>query len=300
MQRHVTYQFDGPSQLTQLPGSSTYSCNTAEEFEDVLSHVSKDDVFEDARSRFSLDTEEEDERPRTAQVFEGPQDLLSRAGREIAERMGQRGYLSETFSRDDAIEHLGNNPVADELVINRLLKRSYGVNARVPFEEGKHDPDHKKKDFGGEDWCDGIIFWMAYKDDPVKPMCHSSNKFFRDFQVRDDETYIAKEYLYACDTPVDQNFKDTPRYKPQNQDNEGANPRVNQVPLEIEQLCEMGLNVSSLRPPADEELTSTAGVKYFKINFDLCLSFEANLVLGFMAEANKEPLARVTVTYDTT
>jgi hypothetical protein len=68
-----------------------------------------------------------------------------------------------TFIRDDAIEQIGNNPAADELIVNRLLKRSYGVNARVPFEEGKHDPDHKKKDFGGEDWCDGIIIWMAYK-----------------------------------------------------------------------------------------------------------------------------------------
>jgi hypothetical protein len=58
---------------------------------------------------------------------------------------------------------------------------------------------------------------------------HSSNKkFFREFQVRDDEPYIAREYLYACDAPADQNFKDTPRYKPQDQDNEGANPGVNQ------------------------------------------------------------------------
>jgi hypothetical protein len=57
MQRHVTYKFDGPSQLTQLPGSSTYNCDTAEEF-DVSLHT--EEVFEDARSHFSLDIEEED------------------------------------------------------------------------------------------------------------------------------------------------------------------------------------------------------------------------------------------------
>jgi hypothetical protein len=61
----------------------------------------------------------------------------------------------------------------------------------------------------------------------------------------------------------------------------------------------MVVNVSSLRPPADEELTSAAGIKYFKIKFDLRLSFEANLVLGFTAEANGEQLARVTVNYET-
>jgi hypothetical protein len=52
--------------------------------------------------------------------------------------------------------------------------------------------------------------------------------FCREFQVRDDETYIAKEHLYACNMPADQNFKDTPRYKPQDQDNEGTNPAVSQ------------------------------------------------------------------------
>jgi hypothetical protein len=61
------------------------------------------------------------------------------------------------------MDSIANTSAVGELIINRLLKQSYGVNARVLFENGKHDPNHKKEDFEGVDWCDDIILWMAYK-----------------------------------------------------------------------------------------------------------------------------------------
>jgi hypothetical protein len=63
----------------------------------------------------------------------------------------------------------------------------------------------------------------------------------------------------------------------------------------------MKVDVSSLQPPAEEELTSRDGaIRYFVCSYQLGVSFEANEVLGFMLEANGEHLERVTLTYDAT
>ena len=46
--------------------------------------------------------------------------------------------------------------------VERLLKRSYGVRSRAVFLEGAHD-NLRKKRFEGKDWCDNVIWWLAYK-----------------------------------------------------------------------------------------------------------------------------------------
>jgi hypothetical protein len=62
----------------------------------------------------------------------------------------------------------------------------------------------------------------------------------------------------------------------------------------------MEVNVSRLRPLRHEELTSREGVKYFKVVFLLTLSFEADLVLRFMFEANGQQLEEKTIIYEAT
>ena len=39
-----------------------------------------------------------------------------------------------------------------------------------------------------------------------------SKELCRDIAFRDDGNYVASEYLYACETLADENFKRTPRY----------------------------------------------------------------------------------------
>lgn len=70
------------------------------------------------------------------------------------------------YRRDEAISTADESLTHDtpnQPSIRRRLKKSYGVNSRVEFNENEHDSAHKVKDYDGSLWCNNIIRWMAYK-----------------------------------------------------------------------------------------------------------------------------------------
>jgi len=128
------------SKIKELPETSTFSGNAEEAVEIALQEL---------RSEIN-------EERRIIIILEGPGLQSGRIRRKCLE---QKGLLIEDITSQNAIEEI--NADMSEMKVERLLKRSYGVRSRAVFLEGAHD-NLRKKSFEGKDWCDNVIWWLAY------------------------------------------------------------------------------------------------------------------------------------------
>jgi hypothetical protein len=50
-----------------------------------------------------------------------------------------------------------------DLVRNRVMRVSYGIEQRLPFQEGRHPESLRVIGLEGHSMCEGIMYWFAKK-----------------------------------------------------------------------------------------------------------------------------------------
>lgn len=107
-----------------------------------------------------------------------------------------------------------------DIIVDRLLAKSYGIKYRIPWREGL-DETHKLS-LDGNDWCNNVIHWIAFKvkfisqslclwqDEPVNTEEPRRVDGVRLFRINADR--IANEDLYASSLDPTPDFRNRTFY----------------------------------------------------------------------------------------
>ena len=109
---------------------------------------------------------------------------------------------------------------------------------------------------------------------------YTGASFYRDFEQISGQRYIAEEILYSCESIADDRFRKTPWYT----DSEGMSsvrPHLT-ITLGIVELSGITVDITDL--PKRKVVLSNKTVD--RIEFNLALQFELNMILAFNLRAN--------------